>query len=208
MKCWLFYCLGSGDWDLSDAVDKRYQEVARNLEPVLVELLPEPLRRYEQINDLRFATYLRDPLTFAYKMETALDNILATPLFELYGHQVSQRLGESMEEGVENKGINLEALLVEEGISRVITEIMAQIEFRTEIDIGTDQILADLERLEWIALGRPSNGIELLEEMETRYCGTNKVEEDPVFYSIGILIKRLRNKLLLREGKPDPLVKR
>jgi hypothetical protein len=195
MKCWLFYCLGGGDWNLADAVDKRYQEVARNLEPVVAELLPAPIRCYGEENKIHFDTDLCDPLLFAHQLETALDNILVKPLFEQRGYRVPQQDGEYINGKAENEGIHLEALLAEERISRLIAEIAEQLEIRPEIDLETDQILADLERLEWIALGKPENDLDLLEQMERRYGKSNKGKDDLVFKSMRVLIKNLQGNL-------------
>lgn len=38
-----------------------------------------------------------------------------------------------------------------------------------ELGVSLDQLLADLELLEWIAAGQPSNRVQLLGEMQARY---------------------------------------
>ena len=195
MKCWLFYCLGGGDWNLADAVDDRYQEVARNLEPVVAELLPAPIRRYGEENSIHFDKNLCDPLKFAHQLESVLDDILAKPLFEQYGYRIPQQIGEYKNGDVGNEGINLEALLAEERISRLIAEIGEQLEIRPEIDLEEDQILADLERIEWIALGKPNKALDLLEQMKTRYKNSNNGEDDQIFQKMRILIKHMQDKL-------------
>jgi hypothetical protein len=195
MKCWLFYCLGDGDWNLTDAVDKRYQEVARNLEPVVAELLPAPVRRYGEENKIHFDTNLCDPLKFAHQLESALDDILAIPLLEQYGYRVSQQIGEYKVGEVGNEGIHLEALLAEERISRLIAEIVDQLEIRPEIDLDKDQIFADLERIEWIGLGKPHKALDLLEQMKTRYKKSNDGEDDLIIQKMRVLIKHMQDKL-------------
>ena len=195
MKCWLFYCLGGGDWNLADAVDSRYQEVARNLEPVVAELLPAPIRHYAEEKKIHFDTNLCDPLKFAYLLESALNDILAKPLLEQYGYRVPQQIWKYKNGEVGNEGINLEALLADERISRLIAEILEELEIRPEIDLDTDQILADLEQIEWIALGKPRKSLDFFEQLKTQYKKSNKGEDNLIFQKMRVLLRYMQDNL-------------
>ena len=147
LKCAAFYCLGSGQWEL-DARDERYGRITHQLEGVLDDCLPEALRPYAA--GLREA--LPDPIAFADVLDTAVGEIFTQAFITRFPDLVPAA----------------------ERQTNPAAEILAQIAALTEqvwqMPGDTTQYLADLEMLEWIVLGRPENGHELLAEMDGRYA--------------------------------------
>lgn len=146
LKCAAFYCLGSGQWDL-DARDERYGRITRRLEGVLDDYLPEALRPYAAI--LREA--LPDPIAFADTLDTAVDEVFTEAVVARFPD-----LRPPPEQPADPA-------------AEILEQIAALTEQVWQMPGDTAQYLADLEMLEWIMLGRPENGAELLAEMDGRY---------------------------------------
>ncbi len=169
LKCAAFYCLGSGQWEL-DARDERYGRITRQLAGVLDEYLPEVLRPYAA--DLRET--LPDPITFANVLDTAVDKIFTQALVARFPD-----LRPAAEQSTDSA-------------ADILAQIAALTEQIWQMPGDTTQYLADLEMLEWIALGRPENGAELLMEMDGRYAVTS--DNQPMRH----LIRAIRSSTSLR----------
>ncbi len=167
LKCAAFYCLGSGQGEL-EVRDERYGRITRQLADVLDDYLPEALRPYAA--DLREA--LPDPIAFADVVATAVGEIFTRAFIARFPDlsPVAERQTDS--------------------IPDVLAQISALTEQVWQMSGDTIQYLADLEMLEWIALGRPENGTELLAEMDGRYAA---IPDDPIYQSLRQLGSQLQD---------------
>ena len=83
IKCWSFYCLG-GRWDPSASLGEGHGALAAVLKGVVLELLPEELRRYERVRGESLIAHLDDPTDFAHALDDALFEVLVGPLHARY----------------------------------------------------------------------------------------------------------------------------
>jgi hypothetical protein len=166
IKCWSFYCLG-GRWDPGASLGEHHGVLATALKGVVLAGLPEELRQYERVHGESLIAHLDDPTAFAHALDDALFDLLAGPLHARYPLLDDVPVEESAEPGG--------ARSLEEDILAFVAQAMEEL-FESpppaaeEPGVSTDQLLADLELLEWIAAGHPSNGVRLLEEMHARYA--------------------------------------
>ncbi len=90
VRCWAYYCLGqsehrkSGHWEPSDPADERYHKITDSLEWVLLDFLPDALRRYEEVYGDPLEAYLCDPLDFADAFGDALFVTFVAPFADRY----------------------------------------------------------------------------------------------------------------------------
>lgn len=84
IKCWSFYCLGSGPWPPDANLGALYQAVTRQLQQVVEQWLPAPLRRYEAVEAISLAAYLEDPVEFANQLHEAVAAIFVAPFCARY----------------------------------------------------------------------------------------------------------------------------
>jgi hypothetical protein len=166
IKCWSFYCLG-GRWSPGASLGEHHGALAEALKGVVLEHLPEELRRYEQIRGESLIAHLDDPTDFAQALDDALFEIFVEPLHARYPFLV---------------GTLAEQAACQEGAPSIEEDVLAFVAQATEqtfesapadwegLSTSPEQLLADLELLEWIAVGRPSNQVQLLEEMRGRYA--------------------------------------
>jgi len=64
------------------------------------------------------------------------------------------------------------------------------------LEVSAEELLADLETLEWVALGRPQHGARLLDEMHRRYAhapAPGDGEGATVWYAMRCHVQRLRD---------------
>jgi hypothetical protein len=166
IKCWSFYCLG-GRWDPRVSLGEHHGALARALKDVVLERLPEDLRRYERLCGDPLISHLDDPTAFAQALDDALYEIMVSPLrarYVLLGERPARGLGE-----------RAEALSLEERVLCFVSQAMDALLVSGTLDqddwpLPPDQLLADLELLEWIVMGRPSSQVQLLREMQARYA--------------------------------------
>jgi hypothetical protein len=172
IKCWSFYCLGSGDWAASDKAGELYQAVTAALRQVVRDHLPDPLRRYETVHGLALTDFLDDPVAFADATHQALLAIFIAPLhaqFPLFDQAAQQtrldRGGEDRRSEIPLIDHELPSFIVE--ATELIDELMPTASPASKQAL--DQLLADLESLEWIMLGQPQHKVQLLEAIHHRY---------------------------------------
>jgi hypothetical protein len=84
MTCWAYYCPGRGILEHSDAWSEHSGAIATELELVVLDLLPDELRRYEQVTGDSLVIYLSDPLDFAEAFNDALFEIFVAPFDDRY----------------------------------------------------------------------------------------------------------------------------
>ena len=181
IKCWSFYCLGTGAWVSSDAMDELYRALSEALKAVIHNHLPEPLRRYEARQGKSLADSLDDPVQFANQLHTALFDIFVGPLQTHY-----PLIAAAAEDGPIEKSSSL----AEAGpniflwnhdtvtfIYKVTEQISDRLAETEELPASLDRLFADLESLEWIISSRPAPGAKLLAEMYHRYIQTPAEEE-------------------------------
>ncbi len=84
MTCWAYYCPGRGLSEHSDAWSEHNGAIAAESELEVFDLLPDELRRYEQITGDSLAFYLSDPLDFAEAFHGALFEVFVAPFSDRY----------------------------------------------------------------------------------------------------------------------------
>jgi hypothetical protein len=169
IKCWSFYCLGSGPWPPDVNLGALYQAVTAQLEQVVEQWLPAPLRRYEAVEAISLAAYLEDPVEFAHQLHSAITAIFVEPFCARYpiddallrptrtpnlfldeeeagNHELLRFLGEALEE------------------ANTLRDNLPE-----QRELTTEQLMTDLETLVWIVEERPTQALALLQEMRHRY---------------------------------------
>lgn len=172
LKCWAFYCLGSGDWEL-DAGDKRYERITRALHSVLESHLPTLLREYESQDGESFRSLLSDPISFAEELGNALMDIFVAPFEERFPLAAP---GQGQPPSADWR----EPVLA--FIGEAVEEVWAaQPSAPKPLQLNSQQFLSDLETLEWCLLTRPQQWEERLGELQERYedAPAPAPEEDP-----------------------------
>ena len=175
LKCWIFYCLGGGAWNLSDSFDERYSQITLRLQGVVNQYLPEQLKNYHVISGDVLVDYLSDPLDFGQVFGQALFDILVSPLddkFPFIGDNSLDCLGDNRESYFQ--GISRSSMLEGE-IFTFIAEVVdllnePSISIPVGLDVSIDQIMLDIETLEWILLEHPENGLDRLRDIQIRYA--------------------------------------
>lgn len=158
-KCAAFYCLGSGDWRL-DAADARYEEITEELQRVVRERLPA-IGRHVTLDEKELLDLLPDPVAFAGALAECLDETLVAALRTRYPVLVPEEATGTREAG--------------DPTADALTFIAEAVEALHDAPpapdgLSADQLLADLETLEWVLRGRPARGEALLAEMAERYA--------------------------------------
>lgn len=155
LKCQIFYCLGSGDWQL-DAADVRYGRLTHRLQQTVSAHWPPLLPGHEALADL-----LADPLHFAEALTAVLQDQVISPL----SHGLD--LPDQPPDSHSSTGYA-------DPLAGVPTFVAAMLERLDALpEAGATDVLdlyADLETLQWLAAGRPGNGRVLLQEVYGRYA--------------------------------------
>ncbi len=195
VKCWLFYCLGGGDWMLGEPVSRHYHKISHELGQLMQARLPEALRNYEIYSGDRFTEHLIDPLDLANTFCCAMQRILIDPFLNAFfpGDQELALHGK--------KEIITDVLVSSGGLHAFIAEVAAELEQSSPKPASSSkpemgQMLEDLEALEMIALGHPGNEKRLLTEMYARYshaAGPKKGNRASLAYRMRIQIQQLLN---------------
>jgi hypothetical protein len=198
LKCWVFFCLGpfGGQQNTGSALIEPYRAITKDLEKVIREHLPDALRKQEHFERKPLISYLDSPLGFAGALGRALDDIFIIPFNNQYPVAV---MGEKLTHFEEDDrgGTLTDKLDFIADIARQVYEIPSSAP--KGLVISQDQLLADLELLEWVILGHPENGVKILEEMHSRYVHMlvpKKAENVPVEYLIKEYINRLKLQLI------------
>lgn len=167
VKCWSFFC----------ALDERYTIISEELKEVVLNLLPDPLRRYEAVWGDQLAAYLVDPVDFAGTIHKALLDVFVAPFDDRY----SIITKEPSCGGPEDVG-GQEDLDVATNVLTFIMEVAEQVRGSPPLapkgsEVPPEQLLADLESLEWIVMGLPEYGPKLLDELYQRYAPAAALSE-------------------------------
>lgn len=192
LKCWAFYCLGSGDWEL-DAADARYERITQALQGVLETHLPTLLEEYERQDGESFRSVLADPISFADKLGAALMEIFVAPFeerFPLGATRQTQAPGAGWQEAV--------LAFIAEAVETVWAAPPAGPE---RLPVSARQFLSDLETMEWCLVARPQKWEERLDELQRRYeeAPVPAPGEDPtLWYQMRGHVKELRSQMMDR----------
>ena len=199
IKCWSFYCLGVGPCKPGDSIGKLYAAITTKLQQVVRSHLPDQLLRYETVQGVSLTHYLDDPVRFSDELHNALVEIFVGPFSKVYPI--------FNEESVSSQSINLSEVSENtiDDVLASIAEIAEQVyesplTILQEFGISPEQVLADLESLQWIIEGHPANEQKLLKEMYSRYAYLPDSSESDTFaicYSISELIFKLSNVLII-----------
>lgn len=194
LKCWSFYCLGSGPWPLTATLGELHAAVMSRLQLVVNTHLPAPLRRYEQVAGLNFADHLADPVAFANILHSACHDLLVAPLhagFPLFP------LTPPTSSQAERRSTPI-FLMADPDLYEFITAAtMALYESPpfppAGVAAAVDQFLADLETLTWIIENKPAQRQQQLQELYWRYAAAPA----PAKGAAPSLWYQMRNQLLL-----------
>lgn len=174
IKCWSFYCLGPGPWQPGASISEMRSAITRELQQLVRTRLPAPLQRYEAIRGITLADALDDPVAFSEALQNAIFAIFVTPLKEVYpiiDPQLSNNSDNTPPEPGDTLTTNLSldnqvTVFIAETVEEVCETPPAVLE---ELTISVEQLLQDLETLQWIIGGHPSHGPKLLQEMYLHY---------------------------------------
>jgi hypothetical protein len=166
IKCWSFYCLGSGDWEL-DAADARYQEITAVLGDVVRQWLPGRLRQPEEDGRSTYLAFLSDPIAFAESLGATMFDLFVEPFAARYDVGEAHRGAEPLR--AFGASVNPPA---DEAILLFIAEAGEALwqQSMTGDLTGADRLLADLEQLEWLLVNRPAAMPESLRDLARRYA--------------------------------------
>ena len=90
VKCWSFFCLGQSEHQknecqkLPDLSRKRRNKIVDELRWVVLDLLPAPLRRYEDIWASSLKDYVNEPDDFVEIFNTMLFEVFISPFNDHY----------------------------------------------------------------------------------------------------------------------------
>ncbi len=198
IKCWSFYCLGSGPWPATVALGVLHDAVMIRLQAVVNRHLPLPLRAYETSHQMHFVDSLADPVLFAHTLHTACHDLLVAPLharfplFELSSPERSTAI----------VGRTPIFLIVDSDLYEFITTATETLyEAPPVAPVGTasvDQLLSDLETLTWIVENEPAQHKQQVAELYQRYADVPvpAKEEAPTLWV------QMRNQLLQLLNEP------
>lgn len=186
IKCWSFYCLGTGPWKEETSLATLHEEVANKLRLLVHELLPDQLRRYEAVHGLALSDYLDDPVEFSARLHDALSEIFVKPLNAVYP---SIHPGVTSHRAPSYAQQRSTSLFLDDQVLTFIAEAAEQLlecppPLPEGVEISPEQVLEDLERLQWIIEGHPSQALEILKGMYSRYANVPAPtpEEEPAIW--------------------------
>lgn len=200
IKCWSFYCLGSGPWPATVTLGALHQAVMAQLQAVVDHHLPAPLRAYETNRQIHFADSLADPVLFAQTFHSACHDLLVAPLharFPLFALA-------SPAHAAATTGKTPIFLMAERDLYEFITAATETLYEALPIAplggaISVDQFLADLETLTWIVENEPTQRVQRLTELYHRYADT----PTPTKGEAATLWYQMRNQLLQLLNEPS-----
>lgn len=178
IKCWSFYCLGSGPWLSTTPLSELYRAVTQELEAVVNEHLPVPLRSYEATHNVKLSALLDDPVGFASVLHGALEQLLVQPVLRHYP-DLAQKAGPYLapqpptadptrqrielyvaDLHVADAGSSANGLEIIAALSDVVLEM---------VEPGAEDLLAELETLAWIVENNPTQARTLSATLLQRY---------------------------------------
>lgn len=171
IKCWSFYCLGSGPWPVNASLGALHGAIMTRLQVVVEQHLPLPLQRYETSSQVRFADHLADPVLFAHTFHTACHELLVAPLharFPLFDLEAPVHSSATA-------GRTPIFLVTESDFATFITTTTEALYEAPpvappDITVSVDQLLTDLETLTWIVENEPAQRTQQLTELYQRYA--------------------------------------
>ncbi|MEZ4725682.1 MAG: hypothetical protein R3E79_00950 [Caldilineaceae bacterium] len=199
IKCWSFYCLGSGPWPVTAALGELHDAVTKRLQAVVTTHLPEPLRLYERTQGMHFADHLADPVAFAHTLHAACHTLLVAPL-----HTRFPTFPLDLPLLVQPKATHTPIFLMPDpDFSEFITAATEELyasppDVPAGVTSSTDQLLSDLDTLTWIIENQPAQRPQLLAELYTRYAGApvpRKGEKPSLWYGMRNQILTLLNEI-------------
>ncbi|GHO62627.1 hypothetical protein KSC_015190 [Ktedonobacter sp. SOSP1-52] len=175
IKCWSFYCLGTGPWRPDTSISELRGEITRELQQLVRTRLPLPLQRYENIQGFALADSLDDPVAFSEAIHNALFEIFVDPLNEVYPIIDLQLGNNSSNTPPEPRDTLTTSLLLDDQVATFIAQAVEEASetppvVPTELAISVEQLLQDLEALQWIIEGHPSHESKLLHELYLHYA--------------------------------------
>ncbi|MCE7980482.1 MAG: hypothetical protein DYG89_04765 [Caldilinea sp. CFX5] len=200
IKCWSFYCLGSGPWPTTAPLGALHQEVMTRLQAVVNQHLPLPLRHYETSRQMKFADSLVDPVLFAHTLHTACHDLLVAPLharFPLF--DLAAPPPSAATAGRTPIFLMAASDLYEFITTATETLYEAPPIAPTDVAASTDQLLTDLETLTWIVENEPAQHKQQVQELYQRYADAPvpaKGEAPTLWY-------QMRNQLLQLLNEPS-----
>lgn len=172
IKCWSFYCLGVSPRQPDDSIGKLYIAITRELQHIVCKHLPNQLRQYEHVHGVLLTDYLDDPVRFSDKLHIALDEIFIAPLAKRYPIIDIQERQHSFIDGTEHVSDGIDEILAT--IADVAEQVSEYpISLLTTLRISPEQVLSDLESLQWIVEGHPSNSQQMLQDIYGRYADSS-----------------------------------
>lgn len=193
IKCWSFYCLGVGARKPNDSVGKLYTAITKELQHIVRKHIPDQLLQYEHVHNVLLTDYLDDPVRFSDELHTALDEIFVAPLARRYPIIDIQELHHSFINGSEHTNAAIDEVLAT--IAQIAEQVSdSPLTLLTQMRISPEEVLADLESLQWIVEGHPSNSQKMLQDIEAHYAHVaicNEREIPDICYRIRELIFKL-----------------
>ena len=192
IKCWSFYCLGVGPRKPNDSIGKLYTAITKELQHVVRNRLPDQLLQYERVRGILLTDYLDDPVRFSDELHVALTEIFVEPLNKLYPIVDKQKSQGSLHNGPEH--ISDDVLLTIAEIAEQVCEYPLTV--LKELNISPEEVLADLESLQWILEGHPSNRKQILQDMFARYTSisvTNGTEATSTLLKMRELLLKIQH---------------
>lgn len=171
IKCWSFYCLGSGPWPTTTALGTLYQEITRRLAATVNRYLPAPLQRYESHYQMKFADHLADPVLFAHTLHTACHALLVAPFHDRFPLFAL----EEPTHAPTPAGRTPIFLMAETDLYEFITTATETLYEAHPLappgaTTSVDQLLIDLETLTWIVENEPAQHKQQVTELYQRYA--------------------------------------
>jgi hypothetical protein len=140
--------------------------------------LPDQLREYEAVHGVLLADYLDDPVGFSDALHDAIGEIFVGPFNTFYA--IKSAINDINDAGSRGNNTHMQkdaamSLLLDDEISTFIAEAAEQLcedppAVPEGLEVSAERFLEDLELLQWIIEGRPSDGPKLLDEMYLRYA--------------------------------------
>jgi hypothetical protein len=174
IKCWSFYCLGSGPWPPAAPLVDWYHTLTLALQQVVQQWLPAPLRQYEAVHGITLAHYLDDPVDFSNRFHAALGALFVEPLNQRYPCvNPALPVPSTPQPAVPQRMANIVLTIApdEETLALIGLVIEELVESPPVLEAGrsVDALLVDLETLTWIVESQPAQSQRLLQEMNGRY---------------------------------------
>lgn len=192
IKCWAFYCLGSGDWEI-DAEDARYERITQRLQTIVQQRLPGYLQRRDVDSDAPLHQFLADPIAFAGALGAALYEIFVAPFASAYNLATDEQplaAGESEILRRDELPATEQALAFIAGAVEELWQRPASAATATD-----DQLLEDLERLEWVLVQRPPHAQPTLQALSDCYAADNERAKDggagPLREQMAVILQKL-----------------